>query len=202
MSRDVKIVIAAEDVLSIEIAVKILAENGQFNVVNTINAHGYGDLKKNIRSYHNMAHNGLPSLVITDLDRNECAPALISEWLGIEPHCNFLFRVAVREIEAWLLADRKGIAKFLGIRMSKIPNSPEELDDPKQVLINLARSGKKRINDALVPAQNSTAQIGVEYNIELTRFIRSSWNINKAKEQSNSLNRTIERIKQLAIHQE
>lgn len=31
---------------------------------------------------------------------------------GMQPHRNFMFRVAVREIEAWLLADRKGTSVF------------------------------------------------------------------------------------------
>jgi len=39
-------------------------------------------------------------------------------------HPNFLFRVAVREVEAWLLAHREGIARFLGISEHLVPLMP------------------------------------------------------------------------------
>ena len=197
MNEAIKIVIAAEDILSIEVAKKLLEENGHFIVINEINTHGSGNLKKNIRAYHNMAYNGIPSIVLTDLDRGNCAPELILDWLGLEPHNKLLFRVAVREIESWLLADRKGIAEFLGVKINKITHFPEELYDPKQDLINLARSGKKLIKEELVPPQKSTARIGVGYNATLTKFIQLFWDADRAREHSRSLCRTIERIKRL-----
>ena len=197
MGGDKRIVIAAEDVLSIEVARKLLEENGHYTTSHVINAHGFGNLKKDIRAYHKMGYDGLTSLVITDLDMGNCAPELIDDWLGMKPHRNFMFRVAIREIEAWLLADRKGIAKFLGVRINKIPHYPEELDDPKLKLVNLARSGKKLIKEELIPSQGSTAQIGVGYNATLTKFIHSFWNTDRARECSRSLCRTIKRIERL-----
>ncbi|MBT4483661.1 MAG: hypothetical protein HOC71_08290 [Candidatus Latescibacteria bacterium] len=194
MGEDKRIVIAAEDILSIEVAKKLLEENGHFIVINERNTQGSGDLKKNIRAYHKMAYHGILSIVITDLDKGNCAPELIHDWLGMEPHIKFLFRVAVKEIEAWLLADRKGIAKFLGVRINKITHYPEELDDPKLELINLARSGKKLIKEELIPSQGSTAQIGEGYNATLTKFIHSFWNTDRARECSRSLCRTIKKI--------
>ncbi len=197
MNEAIKIVIAAEDILSIEVAKKLLAKNGHFNVIKEINTHGFGNLRKNIRAYHNIAYKGIPSIVLTDLDIGNCAPELIHDWLGVEPHNKLLFRVAVREIEAWLLADRKGIAEFMGVKIGKIAYFPEKLDDPKQELIKLARSGKKLIKKELVPPQNSTAQIGMGYNATLTKFIQLFWDADRAREHSRSLYRTIDRIKRL-----
>ena len=108
-----------------------------------------------------------------------------------------MFRVAVREIEAWLLADREGIADFLGVRLNSITYHPEDLDDPKQELINLALTGRKSIKEELVPPQSSTATIGPGYNQELTKYIQSCWNTEKARECSESLSLTIEKIDNL-----
>ena len=50
----------------------------------------------------------------------------------------FLFRIAVREVEAWLIADREALAGFLKIKIMHVPYKPEELVDPKRVLLELA----------------------------------------------------------------
>jgi hypothetical protein len=62
---------------------------------------------------HVGAHVG--AVVVADLDRDhDCAPRLVGEWLG-EPSALMCFRVAVRAVEAWLLADDEAIAGFLGV---------------------------------------------------------------------------------------
>ena len=54
----------------------------------------------------------------------------------------------------WLLGDRSAISEFLGVPLSKVPTSPEQLADPKQVLINLARrSRKKAVRQDMVPEE-------------------------------------------------
>jgi hypothetical protein len=70
---------------------------------------GYGYLKKNIRAFNHAAR-GMPFLVLTDLNSTECPPTLIKKWLPYPKHPNLLFRVAVREVEAWLLAHRDAFA--------------------------------------------------------------------------------------------
>ncbi len=201
MNHEISIVIAGEDTLCIKVARKLLERFGRFKIENEQNYHGKENLKKKIKSYHNMAYKNLPSLVITDLDTDECAPKLINDWLGYRPHEKFLFRIAVKEIEAWLLADREAISKFLGVKKNKIPFYPENLDDPKQTLINLARYGKKQIKDELVPHENSTATIGPGYNNKLSEYIHVLWNLNRAAKNSDSLARTIESIKSLTGYQ-
>ncbi len=63
-----------------------------------------------------------------------------------DPAPYMCFRVAVREVEAWLLADREQIARFLSIARSRVPQSPETLDNPKQRLVELARHSRRREN--------------------------------------------------------
>ncbi|RLF63060.1 MAG: hypothetical protein DRN33_04790, partial [Thermoplasmata archaeon] len=77
-------------------------------------------LRKKIEGYNNAARRS-PWVVLVDLDHDEeCAPLLRNEWLP-QPASKMCFRIAVREVEAWLLADRKGIASFLGVSQSAVP---------------------------------------------------------------------------------
>jgi len=151
---------------------------------------------------------GIPFLVLTDLDRYPCPVALIQEWLTVPKHHNLLFRVAVREVESWLLADRTGFAKFLGIRESLVPHDlgireslvPHDADtipDPKQYLINLARNSRKRdLRSDIVPLPKSTATQGRNYNGPLISFVQKSWDLLAAMKHSPSLSRTIHAVAQ------
>ena len=78
-------------------------------------------------------------MVLTDLDDGPCPSDLIGGWLTSPRHPNLILRVAVREVEAWLLADAGNLAKFLGIDEARIPAIPEEIRDPKAMLVELAR---------------------------------------------------------------
>jgi hypothetical protein len=64
---------------------------------------------------------------------------------------NLVFRVAVREIEAWLLADHVGMGKLLVAGATNLPRDPDLLVDPKQVLLQLASKAPRVVqNDLLV----------------------------------------------------
>jgi len=129
--------------------------------------------KKNISGF-NVAARGIPYLVLTDLDRSECAPAKIREWLSAPVHPNLLFRIAVREIEAWLLADRSGLARLFGIAQGRILTNPDDIPDPKGALIDLARSSRwKSLREDIVPRMGSTARQGPAYNDRLGDFVRN-----------------------------
>ena len=106
-----------------------------------------------------------------------------------------LFRVAINEVESWLLADRVGFAEYLGISINLIPTSVDSLPDPKQSLINLARrSRKKNLRLGIVPGRNSTATQGPNYNECLIPFVKNSWNLEDACVNSESLLRAVKSI--------
>jgi len=133
--------------------------------------------------------------LVTDLDSAACPGALIKEWLSVPKHENFLFRVAVREIEAWLLADSLGLANFLGVNPASVPKSPEDLPDPKRELVQLAGgSRRKQIRLDIVPRKGSTAQIGPGYNACLGEFVQSAWDVELAARNAKSLERTLNRL--------
>ena len=189
--------LAAEDEPGFAVGRKLVAEAPPLRIYREENAHGYGRLKTKASNYQKMGKQGLPVLMITDLDTQPCPSGMIDEWLGETPSSGFLFRICVREVEAWLLAHRSAMAHFLGVARSRMPNEPELLPDPKAKLITLAqRSSHRRIRDGFKPIGSST--IGPDYNRLLGDFIRDSWNANIASQVSPSLARARERLRQLA----
>jgi hypothetical protein len=138
-------------------------------------------------------------LVLVDLDRDEdCAPPFQSEHLP-EPHERMCFRVAVRSVEAWLLADRHRFAAFLGVRRTRIPRDPEALDDPKGFVVDLARgSTKATIRTGLVPRDGSGRRVGVTYSSQLTEFVVGHWRPEEAAATADSLARAINCVRGLA----
>jgi hypothetical protein len=159
-----------------------------------IHCHGCGKIRKNINAY-NKASVHHPFFIIVDLDTNACAPSLIETWLpsGLNTHC--IFRVAVREIESWLFADRDGLAKFLAVPITLLPRDSETIEDPKRLLLNISRRSRKReIREGLAPLDD-TVRIGPDYNYYLSHFVRNFWDIDEAQKKSQSLARTIEKLR-------
>lgn len=189
------IVAVVEDELSEAIVRRIVADSGRRLLIDrVINARGNSQIRLGIPKYRNAAK-AVPHLVLTDLDRLACAPELLAEWQVGHLPAGMLFRVAVREVEAWLLADRPGIAEFLAVSEVKIPAQPEQLDDPKLSLINIARkSRKRRLAEEIVPAPGSAAPYGPLYNVRLAEFVANRWNPGRARQASPSLDRTLTRV--------
>ena len=124
-----------------------------------------------------------------------CPGALIEDWLSVPKHDNLLFRVAVREIGAWLLADSKGLASYLAVKPGLVPKSPEALPDPKRKLVELARkSRRKQIREDIVPRIGSTAKQGPGYSACLSEFVQSVWDVESAANSTASLRRTLDRL--------
>jgi hypothetical protein len=112
------------------------------------------------------------------------------------------FRLVVRSVEAWLLADRDRIAEFLGIRRAQVPRDPDALDDPKRALINLARRSRRRaLRTEIVPREGSGRSVGPLYTTRLIEFIQDEavgWRVDHALGVSDSLRRCVEDLRRLA----
>jgi len=199
MKAPIPIEVAVEDDLSAAVIRKILERSGQpFYPGTSYIGQRFGYLHRNIRGF-NKAAQGTPWIVLTDLDKSKCPPELIRLWLPEPKHPNLLFRVAVREVEAWLLADRVGFARFLGIRKELIPPNADAIQDPKQHLINLARKCRRRdIREDIVPPRGSTRQIGPNYNGRLVSFVHHNWDALLATQSSESLMRTFKSLSRFA----
>lgn len=158
-------------------------------------------LLKSIKGYNEAARHG-PWIVLVDLDHDaECAPPFCAEWLpSVAPR--MCFRIAVREVEAWLLADREHLADFLRIPVSSIPLAPESIEDPKQTLVNMARRSRLRaIQKDMVPRPESRRQVGPAYPSRLIEFVENrqkGWRPEVAAESSSSLSRCLQCLYRLA----
>ncbi len=194
MVTPIPINLVVEDALSEILLRRILKESsGSFAIGYSYGGGGYGYIKQKARAFNNAAK-GTPFLLLVDLEA-ECAPIQIKEWLPVPRHHNLLFRVAVNEVESWLLADRAGIASFLGIARKFIPENPDSISKPKQFLINLAKKSPRRaLREAIVPSPNTTARVGPDYNGQLSSFVISVWNIREALRKSDSLCRAVNAI--------
>lgn len=194
------IMLATEDELSEVVGQRLVSETaGHLQVCQTFRGRGFGYLKSNMQKFLEISRH-TPLVLLTDLDRAECAPSLMKDWLGgRERYPHFLFRVAVRETESWLLADREAVADFLGVSIGRLPTAPDTLQDPKAELLKLVRSSKKRgLKSDLLPAAGSTARIGLGYNAVLGAFVRTQWSCERAVCHSPSLAKARYRIKELA----
>jgi hypothetical protein len=109
-----------------------------------------------------------------------------------------LFRLVVRELESWLIADRRNLADFLRVDIALVPIAPEGLLDPKRELINIARHSRhRRISSAIVPEPGSTAQVGKLYVSEMMQFIETRWDIQEARANAPSLDRCLACLEEL-----
>ena len=168
--------------------------NGCFSINQIVNAHGFVRIKKHINGY-NEASVYTPYFIITDLDKNECAPSLIKSWFCKVPNKNMLFRVAVREIESWIIADRKNFAKFIGVSLDKIPLKPDEIKEPKEKLISLVKKSRNKVLCSDLAPKDNSASIGPYYNATLRQFILDRWDLCSAMKNSPSLNKAFLALK-------
>ena len=113
---------------------------------------------------YNAAAKGDPWLVFVDLDQDfECPRLLVEDWLPA-PSVYMRFRVVVREIESWLLADAERFASFFGIRQAAIPASPDHLEDAKKALLEaIGQSRRKEVRDDMLPGPRSGRRVGAAY---------------------------------------
>lgn len=110
-----------------------------------------------------------------------------------------LLRCVVRELEAWLLADRRGIADHLGVALAGVARDVERLEDPKRTLVALAqRSRRRRLRDLLVPPKGTTATQGRGYTGELARLVAERWDVGAARRLAPSLDGCVRALERLA----
>lgn len=194
--------IATEDRLSETVAERIVTATGH-TVADKIpkdrRKHaGFGYLKARLPDFMKACHGGLTFLVLTDLDTRPCPPDLLNDWLGVTPKPeNLLLRVAVREVEAWVLADRSRFARWLGVAENEVPAAPEACRDPKTDLLSLAKKSKNReLKDGLLPKKGAPSKVGLEYNDLLCAFVSSEWRVEEAALLAPSLERAIRRLRE------
>jgi hypothetical protein len=136
-------------------------------------ASGRDTIRLNIDRYHSASAH-VPFLILVDLDMSyDCPPSLLDDWaVRQNPAAMFLFRVAVRAVESWLLADARGLGAYLSVSPGHFPPRPDELDDPKRELVGLARKSRSStVRRAISPQPGSASAVGHGYGDYMTEFV-------------------------------
>lgn len=190
------IAIATEDQLSEAIALRLIADIPMPHFIQLkLGRTGNGYLRSKMSSWYQMAQHQV-MLVLTDLDRANCLVEFRDQWLDAEPPKNLLLRIAVREVESWVLADHAAMRALIGPK-GVLPAAPDELADPKQSLLKLAKSAPKQIREDLLKTIDGNLAQGLGYNSRLTAWINAEWSPQRAAERSPSLARARLRLNEV-----
>jgi hypothetical protein len=167
-------------------------------VLTTYPASGKSKLDAKIPAYNNAARHA-PWLVLRDFDHDATCQGALVRALAPQRSEYMCLRLAVRASEAWLLADRQSLSHFLSVRLRDIPTDPETLTNPRETLINVARKSKKRaIREDMVPRSGASRAVGPGYTSRIIEFSSSYWDPAAAAGSSQSLQKCIAAMTELA----
>ena len=198
------ITLAVEDTLSETVVTRLVSDYlPGVGVREVVGRQGIGYIRRRMRDLNQIALYQNPVLVVVDLDRpQDCAASRVVRMSGglTATAPNLLIRIAVLEIESWIMADREGIAGWLKIATTAVTRNPESLTDPKRTLVQLATHSRNRgLREAISPAQGSgTHRTGLGYNEAMSEFVNQIWDPEAARHVAPSLERAITRITELA----
>lgn len=192
-------VIWAEGLLDLKVAEKLLLSLGVAIPRIANNTGGRDAFWKSLRKMHGAARAGSLVFALADHDSVKCVgPALATRLVAakVTKHDQLVLRLAVAEIEAWLLADREALARFLRTRVGLFPDAPDTLIDPKRELVNLARqSTRPEVIAGLAPPQGMSGPVGREYTTYMAEFVQNHWDPRRAERRSPSLQRAIRALR-------
>lgn len=196
-----QIAVVAEDRLTQAVLHKCIGEVlPGYRVARTEVKGGRGNVQSELEAYAALAQ-VMPVVIGVDLDGDDCAPTLLGGWGRLPPQAGLLLRVAVREIEAWVIADQRRVASFIGAAPNEVPKRPDELNDPKRSLLELARShASADLKADLVPRNYDASypRIGPAYNLRVCEFVEKKWRPHVARGKSASLARAMAALERLA----
>ena len=191
------IALATEDQLSEAIALRLIAEVATpHHITHKLRKGGVGYLRTKMDSWRQMAEHQV-MMVLTDLDHADCLVEFRDQWFNAkQPPANLLLRVAVREVESWVLADHAAMRALIGPK-GVLPPMPDLLADPKQMLLRLAKNAHNQVRQDLLKTIDGNLSPGVGYNSRLTQWVNSTWSPQRAADRSPSLARTRLRLNQV-----
>jgi len=166
----------------------IKVAGGKTNIVTQAKDESISKLHK-----YNQAAQFMPWLVVIDLDDEDC-PVTYRNTLLPQPTKMMMLRIAVRETEAWLLADREHIAKYIGVNVNNVPVKPDDEVAPKRRLLDLVRrkSPRDKLYQDMIPSDHSHRRSGRAYPGRIEEFVnhpKYPWRPEIAVQNSDSLRR-------------
>jgi hypothetical protein len=189
-------ILVVEGDTDLPIARKLLRD-ARLEISAEIDCAGKSRLDEDLRGY-NEAARGAPWFVLRDLDQDApCAGALLDR-MKFKASRWMCFRLAVRELESWLLADVHAVARFFDVQEAWIPENPDGQIDPTEVLVGLARrSRNSAIRRAMVPSLGASTAVGPLYEAMVIEFGSKHWNLLRACRRSESLRRARKALRAL-----
>jgi hypothetical protein len=179
-----------EDILSV-----IFAQYPTIRVQQCLAKNGKRTLEKNLEKYNQIAQR-YPVLVLIDLDQEDCPVTYLQRISPTAKHEQLIIRISVRELEAWLLADRNNFAKFINAPVNKIPYPPDDCPQPKEAILNLVKqyTKNKNLRGDILPEDKTTHKPGRAYGDRLFEFALRHWHIPTARLHSPSLDRALRAV--------
>lgn len=189
--------VATEGAVDTAVARRICKEV-KLDIVAVHGERGKQRLDRSLDGYNAAARHG-SWFVLRDLDTDaDCAPHL-RERLLATPSQGMMFRIAVHEIESWLIADRSSFARYFTISVGLVTNDPESIRQPKDHLVSMVRrSRSRRMREDVVPRDRTKARIGPGYTSRLIEYTRNAWSPAAASVRSDSLRRCLDRLSRIS----
>lgn len=207
-----EVYIAGEDEATRAVIVRLLKDYApHLHVLGELPARG-SQVKAKIGNFNRLAKD-YPVILLTDLDDEPCGPIGKEKLLnGQVQERDFVINIAVDEVEAWLMADRDGFARYFGVPVAQVPVSmPQKMSGRKALpeisvpvksswlfthdLMQHSTNAEKKAQVAVSPQDKNSK--GKEYNTAVVPFIHDVWNPEVARVASDSLNRMIVRLGRL-----
>lgn len=198
-----KVRLAVEDDLSEEVLKRLLRESGkgwdvEFSYPPPVRGRprepksGFGYLRANLPAFCR-ASKEVPHIVLVDLDDAKCPPAKVREWFGGKRRPpNLIFRVAVREVEAWLLADFAGLMDYLHVHNARDVKASELVRYPKEAIVcYAAKSRVSEIRRDMLPFRRRLGAVGPGFTPLMRSFARDIWDVDAAVGNCASLARAL-----------
>lgn len=191
-----RIFVIGEDVLCCTLGARLVEVVLDWKLAQpAVDTKGITNLRKNLARYTQIA-SSFPVLCIADTDgrcvldaRRQSAPAGTPE--------RFHLRFAVPEIESWLMADKEALAEFFRVSEAIVPNRPDEVQDAKRAMLNVALRSKQRYLRQEVVAADDRNKPGTGYNVHLRDFVAHYWRPLVAAQRSPSLARAVCRLSEM-----
>ena len=192
------VTIAAEGALDLAV-LRRLAREADLTLNLEYGRRGKAHIDQRLPAY-NAAARHQPWIVLRDLDNDrDCAVELVMHLLPA-PARLMKFRIAVRTVEAWLLADHERFKTAFGVAARAIPTVPESVDRRNAAMLEaISRSNRREIKSAMLSKLASGGwHVGPEYNARLEQFASEIWQPRVAETRSASLAKARVRIQELA----
>jgi hypothetical protein len=204
--------IAGEDEATRAVIVRLIKDYApNLHILRELPARG-SQVKAKIPNFNELART-IPVILLTDLDDDPCGPIGKNNLLGtLVQEQDFVINIAVDEVEAWLMADRDGFARYFGVPVAQMPISVMQKMSGRKALpevsvpvksswlfthdlMHHSTNAEKKAQVAVSPMDNNSK--GKEYNTAVVPFIQDVWNPEEARVASDSLNRMIVRLGKL-----